>query len=75
MGRRGWGGSPPADDEEARKRIVDAAIRLIERRGAQRTSLSDVAAFLSVTRPTVYRHFCPPRRSGCRMTPRPRSWN
>ena len=57
MGRRGWRGSPPADDDEARKRIVDAAISLIERRGAQRTSLSDVATVLGVTRPTVYRHF------------------
>ncbi|WP_144208109.1 TetR/AcrR family transcriptional regulator [Mycobacterium tilburgii] len=57
MGRKGWGGTPPADDEEARKRIVDVAIRSIERRGAQHTSLSMIAGDLGVTRPTVYRYF------------------
>lgn len=57
MGRRGWRGAPPADDAEARRRIIEAAGRLIERRGPQRTSLSDVAAELGVTRPTVYRYF------------------
>jgi AcrR family transcriptional regulator len=57
MGRKGWGGAPPADDEEARKRIVDAAIRSMERRGPQRTSLSGIAGDLGVTRPTVYRYF------------------
>jgi len=57
MGRKGWGGAPPADDEEARKRIVDAAIRSMERRGPQRTSLSIIAADLGITRPTVYRYF------------------
>jgi AcrR family transcriptional regulator len=57
MGRKGWGGAPPADDEEARKRIVDAAIRSMERRGPQQTSLSIIAADLGITRPTVYRYF------------------
>ncbi len=57
MGRKGWGGAPPGDDEEARKRIVDAAVRSIERRGPQQTSLSVIAADLGVTRPTVYRYF------------------
>jgi AcrR family transcriptional regulator len=57
MGRKGWGGTPPGDDEEARKRIVDAAIRSMERRGPQQTSLSAIAADLGVTRPTVYRYF------------------
>lgn len=57
MGRKGWGGAPPTDDEEARKRIVDAAIGSIERRGAQQTSLSVIAADLGVTRPTIYRYF------------------
>ncbi|BDB41877.1 MULTISPECIES: TetR/AcrR family transcriptional regulator [Mycobacterium] len=57
MGRKGWGGTPPADDEEARKRVVDAAIRSLERRGRQQTSLSVIAADLGVTRPTVYRYF------------------
>lgn len=57
MGRKGWGGAPPADDEEARKRIVDAAIHSIEWRGPQQTSLSVIAADLGVTRPTIYRYF------------------
>jgi len=57
MGRKGWGGAPPADDAEARKRIVDAAIRSMERRGPQGTSLSVIAGDLGITRPTVYRYF------------------
>jgi AcrR family transcriptional regulator len=57
MGRKGWGGAPPADDEEARKRIIDAAIRSMERRGPQHTSLSVIAGDLGITRPTVYRYF------------------
>ncbi|MBX7430806.1 TetR/AcrR family transcriptional regulator [Mycobacterium sp. Y57] len=57
MGRRGWRGAPPADDAEARKRIVDAALASIERRGPRLTTLSEVAADLGIARPTVYRHF------------------
>jgi AcrR family transcriptional regulator len=57
MGRKGWGGAPPANDEEARKRIIDAAIRSTERRGPQGTSLSVIADDLGITRPTVYRYF------------------
>ena len=57
MGRKGWAGTPPADDHEARKRIVNAAIASIERRGPQRSTMSDIAADLGVTRPTIYRHF------------------
>ena len=57
MGRKGWAGAPPADDHEARKRIIDATIASIERRGSHRTTVSDIAADLGVTRPTVYRHF------------------
>lgn len=57
MGRKGWGGAPPADDEEARKRIVDAAIHSMERRGPKGTSLSIIAGDLGITRPTVYRYF------------------
>jgi AcrR family transcriptional regulator len=57
MGRRGWTGSPPADDAEARKLIVDAAARCIEQQGAARLTLSDVATELGITRKTVYRYF------------------
>ena len=57
MGRKGWGGTPPADDAEARKRIIDATLRTIERRGPSQTTLSDVAESLGITRRTVYRYF------------------
>lgn len=57
MGRKGWAGTPPRDDDEARKRIVDAALTCIERRGAGLTTLSGVADSLGITRRTVYRYF------------------
>lgn len=57
MGRKGWGGAPPADDGEARKRILDAALASIERRGPRLTTLTEVATDLGITRPTIYRHF------------------
>jgi AcrR family transcriptional regulator len=52
---RGWGGDPPRDDREAHERIVDAAMRCIDRYGPHKTGLSDVAQELGVTRQTVYR--------------------
>ncbi|MFA5707831.1 TetR/AcrR family transcriptional regulator [Mycolicibacterium sp.] len=57
MGRRGWRGQPPGDDTEARKRIVDSALRMLERHGPRRTTVSLVADDLGITRPTIYRHF------------------
>lgn len=57
MRNRGWQGDPPADDAEARDRILAAAMRCIDRYGATKTGLSDVAAELGVTRQTVYRLF------------------
>ena len=57
MGHHGWGGRPPASEAEARQRIVDATVRCIDRHGVVKTTLSDVAAELGVTRQTVYRHF------------------
>ncbi|GAA0567361.1 TetR/AcrR family transcriptional regulator [Actinomadura livida] len=57
MARHGWGGRPPASDAEARQRIVDATARCIDRHGVTKTTLSDVANELGVTRQTVYRHF------------------
>ncbi|MBO0841963.1 MAG: TetR/AcrR family transcriptional regulator [Nocardioides sp.] len=56
MANHGWGGRPPASDEEARQRIVDATATCIDRHGVAKTTLSDVAAELGVTRQTVYRH-------------------
>ena len=57
MGRKGWAGSPPTDDTEARKRIIDTALRLVDRRGAAQTTVSDIADSLGITRRTVYRYF------------------
>lgn len=57
MGRKGWGGVPPTDDAEARDRILRAALASIERRGPRLTTLTEVAADLGITRPTIYRHF------------------
>ncbi|MFB4314990.1 TetR/AcrR family transcriptional regulator [Actinomadura sp. 21ATH] len=57
MARHGWGGRPPASDAEARQRIIDATARCVDRHGVAKTTLSDVAAELGVTRQTVYRHF------------------
>jgi AcrR family transcriptional regulator len=56
MGAHGWGGNPPATDTEARQRIIDATARCIDRYGVAKTTLSDVAGELGVTRQTVYRH-------------------
>ena len=55
--RHGWAGSPPADEHEARNRIIEAATRCVDRRGAEQCTLSDVATELGVTRQTVYRYY------------------
>jgi AcrR family transcriptional regulator len=52
----GWSGSTPATDEEAVRRILDAASKAIDARGAD-FSIADVARTLGVTRQTVYRYF------------------
>jgi AcrR family transcriptional regulator len=57
MRNRAWNGNPPADDADARDRTIAAAMRCIDRHGPMKTSLSDVAAELGVTRQTVYRLF------------------
>jgi AcrR family transcriptional regulator len=57
MGHHGWQGNPPGTEQEARRRIVEAATACIDRAGLARTSLSDVAAQAGVTRQTVYRYF------------------
>jgi AcrR family transcriptional regulator len=57
MGRKGWAGAPPTDDDEARKRIIDTTLRIIDRRGAAHTTVSDIADALGITRRTVYRYF------------------
>ncbi|MCD0449276.1 TetR/AcrR family transcriptional regulator [Actinocorallia sp. API 0066] len=57
MAHHGWGGRPPASHAEARQRIIDATARCVDRHGVAKTTLSDVANELGVTRQTVYRHF------------------
>jgi AcrR family transcriptional regulator len=52
----GWSGSAPATDEEAVARILDAAGKAIDAKGAD-FSITDVARTLGVTRQTVYRYF------------------
>lgn len=52
----GWSGAKPASDEEAVARILGAAGKVIEERGAD-FSISDVARTVGVTRQTVYRYF------------------
>lgn len=56
MRTHGWSGSAPATDDEAVARILDAAGRAIDARGAD-ISIADVARTLGVTRQTVYRYF------------------
>lgn len=57
MGHHGWRGNPPGTEDEARRRITDAATACLDRVGLAKTSLSDVAAEAGVTRQTVYRYF------------------
>ena len=57
MGYHGWQGNPPGTENEARRRIVEAATACLDRSGLAKTSLSDVAIEAGVTRQTVYRYF------------------
>ncbi|WP_135452437.1 TetR/AcrR family transcriptional regulator [Mycobacterium sp. DL99] len=56
MRTHGWSGSAPATDDEAIARILAAAGKAIDERGAD-FSIADVARTLGVTRQTVYRYF------------------
>ncbi len=56
MRTHGWSGAAPASDDEAVARILDAAGKAIDARGAD-FSITDVARTLGVTRQTVYRYF------------------
>ena len=57
MRTHGWAGRPPADDAEARDRIIAATMECVHKAGPAKTSLADVAIVLGVTRQTVYRYF------------------
>jgi AcrR family transcriptional regulator len=54
-----WWGSDSAllDDEEARRRLLEAASRCIVRRGSARIRMAEVAQEAGVARSTVYRYF------------------
>lgn len=56
MRTHGWGGTPPASDDEARRRILDATLACLDEEGAS-VGIADVARRLEVTRPTVYRYY------------------
>ena len=56
MRTHGWGGDPPASDDEAIDRILAATRNCIDVKGSA-TSITDVADHLTVTRPTIYRYF------------------
>ena len=56
MRTHGWSGSAPATDDEAVARILEAAGKAIDERGAD-FSIADVARALGVTRQTVYRYY------------------
>jgi AcrR family transcriptional regulator len=55
MRRHGWRGHPPADHDQAIRRILDAAHQCIERDGD--VGIAEVAREVGVTRQTVYRYF------------------
>jgi TetR/AcrR family transcriptional regulator len=55
---RRWGGEQALlDDEEARRRLVDATARCIVRRGDAQFRMAEVADEAGVVRSTVYRYF------------------
>lgn len=55
MRSHGWGGDPPRDVDEARRRILDVTRACLRERGT--ASTSEVAGALGITRQTLYRHF------------------
>ncbi|MGH0029217.1 MAG: TetR/AcrR family transcriptional regulator [Myxococcota bacterium] len=52
-----WAGDRPASPDDARERLLDAAVACIQRYGFEKTGISDVAGEAGVTRRTVYRYF------------------
>ena len=53
-----WGtASALSDDEEARRRLIEAATRCIARNGTAKVRIEEVAAEAGVSRMTVYRYF------------------
>jgi AcrR family transcriptional regulator len=57
MSTRGWAGRPPASPDEARERLMDAAIVCLQRWGLEKTGVGDIASEAGVTKPTIYAYF------------------
>jgi len=56
--RRGlWSGAVPADEAEARERIMAAAVRCVQRYGVDGSSTKLIADEAGVSRPTLYAYF------------------
>ncbi len=52
-----WSGNRPANEIEARKRIIDAFLELAQGQGYEKVSMSGVASAAGITRPTLYKYF------------------
>jgi AcrR family transcriptional regulator len=52
-----WADDSPVDSDDARGRIVSAAVECIDRMGPDKTTMDDVAKVAAITRPTVYKYF------------------
>lgn len=57
MSTRGWSGQPPTSSDQARERLMDAAIACLQRYGLEKTGMGDIAAAAGVTKPTIYNYF------------------
>ena len=57
MPTRGWSGQPPANVDQARDRLMDAAVACLQRYGLEKTGVGDIAAAAGVTKPTIYSYF------------------
>ncbi len=57
MATRGWSGRPPTSAEQARERLMDAALACLQRYGLEKTGMGDIAAAAGVTKPTLYSYF------------------
>jgi len=52
-----WSGDLPTDSDDARQRILEAAVRCVTRVGVERTSTALIAREAGVSRPTLYAYF------------------
>ncbi len=57
MSRSTWSGNPPSNDDEARLRLGQAALRCVVNTGLHKTTMSDIAREAGIARPTLYKHF------------------